>query len=397
MPKLTKTAVDNFKAPEKGDTWHWDTELEGFGVRVQSSGRKTYVVRYRVKDEKRTQRKETIARCTDMPPEKARELARKIFAQVAEGKDPVAERRTSEDAPTVADMEKRYTKEHAKPFKKARSAELDEKNWRLHILPAMGELKVKEVTEAHILKLHGKLSEKPATANQVLALLSKSFNLAEKWDWRGRNTNPCHDVKKYPIRERELILTPAQIASLNRTLSTLAEERAITRPMADLVRLLMLTGCRLREIMHGRREWLDRERGLLLLPDSKTGQRKIPLSEPCWAIIDKMPPNEWIIPSDRNDGPMITPYKAWALIKKRSGLPKELRIHDLRHTAGSLGHLAGLSQKEIQIMLGHKQMSTTERYLHGVNGEDGSIAAKLSNVITLAWSDGKPVGKAAAA
>lgn len=385
MPRLTKTLVDNEKIPATGDAWLWDSDVEGFGVRIQASGRKTYVVRYRVKDTK-TQRKQTIGRCSDIPPDKARELARKVFAQVAEGKDPVGDRREVEDAPTVADLEKRYTKEHAKPRKKPRSVELDDKNWRLHILPVLGTKRVKDVTEADILSLHGSLSEKPATANQVLALLSKSFNLAEKWSMRPRHTNPCHEVEKYTITERELILSHDQIKTLGETLATLVDECLIEPAMADLFRLLMMTGCRLREIMHAEMAWVDRERNLLLLPDSKVGQRKIPLAPASMAIIDSMPKGQtWLIPGRDTNGPMITPYKAWARIKAHAKLPKELRIHDLRHTAGSLGHMAGLTQKQIQLMLGHKQMSTTERYLHGA-GDQAEVAEKMSNVIIGNWA-----------
>lgn len=384
MAKLTKTLVESTKAPEKGDTYVWDSELQGFGVRIQASGRKTYIARYRVKNAERTQRKLTIARCSDMPPEKARELARKVFAQVAEGKDPVGERRETVEAPTVTDLQARYMKEHAGPFKKEASAELDEKNWRLHILPAIGSKRVGEVTEAMVLKLFGSLSEKPATANQCLALLSKAMNLAEKWEWRDRNSNPCHGIKKYKVKQRELILTPDQIRKLSESLDSLVMSCQIDKPMADLVRLLMLTGCRLREIMHARREWVDRERNLLILPDSKVGQRKIPLAPASLAIIDTCD-SEWLIPGRVKGEPMITPYKAWARIKKHASLPKELRIHDLRHTAGSLGHLAGLSQKEIQLLLGHKQMSTTERYIHGAQGGEQSVVAKISEVITGAW------------
>ena len=101
MPKLTKTLVDNAKPPATGDAWIWDAEVEGFGVRVQASGRKTYVVRYRTADSSRTQRKMTLARCSDVPPDKARELARKVFAQVAEGNDPAADRKPSKAAPEV--------------------------------------------------------------------------------------------------------------------------------------------------------------------------------------------------------------------------------------------------------------------------------------------------------
>lgn len=385
MPKLTKTLVDNTQ-PGAADVWVWDSELEGFGLRVKPTGRKTYVVRYRTRGD-RTQRKHTLGRCTDFPPEKARELARKVFTQVAEGGDPANERRVESESPTVTDLMHRYQNEHAGPFKKARSGELDEKNWRIHILPVLGDKRVVEVTRAQILVLHGNLSYKPATANQCLALLSKAFNLAEDWELRPRNTNPCHRIKKYDLPERELILSPAQIKRLNGVLDQLMREREIARPVADLVRLLMVTGCRLREIMHARREWIDRERSLLLLPDSKTGQRRIPLSGAAMAIIEAMPPgDDWLIPGRVKGEKLINPYKPWAIIKRRAGLPRELRLHDLRHTAGSLGHMAGLSQKQIAEMLGHKQLSTTERYLHGVVGDRAAVAEKMGQVIVGAWS-----------
>lgn len=384
MPKLTKTLVDSCK-PSDTDQWIWDSELPGFGIRIQVSGRKTYVARYRTHD--RVQRKLTLARCSDMPPDRARDLARKAFATVAEGGDPTKARRVEKDAPTVADLQDRYMNEHAKPFKKATSTRLDDANWRLHILPQLGKKKVKDVKRSDILTLHGSLSEKPATANQVLALLSKAFNLCETWEWRPRNSNPCHEVKKYNIRERELILSAAQIKTLSSTLDDMLAAGEISEPMSNLVRLLMLTGCRLREIMHAQRDWVDTERQLLVLPDSKVGQRKIALSGPAMDIINGIAATEtWLIPGRRHGQPMDTPYKAWARIKERAGLPAELRIHDLRHTAGSLGHMAGLSQKQIQIMLGHKQMSTTERYLHGATGDDAVIAAKLGSVITGALS-----------
>lgn len=93
MPKLTKTMIDAAKPLPDDDTWIWDSEVEGLGVRIRKSGRKTYVVRYRVRNAQRTQRKMHLAPCSHITPDKARELARKVFSRVADGQDPLADAR----------------------------------------------------------------------------------------------------------------------------------------------------------------------------------------------------------------------------------------------------------------------------------------------------------------
>ena len=384
MPKLTKTIIDNTPFDPDRDIWIWDTELPGFGLRIQSSGRKTYVARYRTADH--TQRKQTIARCSDMPPDRARDQARKVFALAAEGKDPMEQKRAKVDTITLEDLRDRYMKEHATPFKKAHSVDNDKGNWRRHLIPYFKGRKVASITRSDVLALVGSLAERPATANQVLALLSKAMSLADEWGMRPGLANPCARVKKFRINERELILSPDQIIALNTTLTDLVESDEIPRAMANLVRLLMITGCRLNEIMSARREWVDVERRLLLLPDSKVGQRRIPLSQAAMDIIATVHEGKWLIPGRVHGQHLQTPYKLWKLIKQRAGLPMELRHHDLRHTAGSLGHMAGLTQKQIATMLGHKQLSTTERYLHGFVGDNAKSADTISSVITAGWT-----------
>jgi Site-specific recombinase XerD len=385
--RITKSLIDAIE-PGQTDVWIWDRELPGFGIRVQPSGRKTYVVRYRTRRGMTHQRKMTIARCCDLTPDKAREQARKVFAAVADGRDPVGDmRQAAADAKTMQDLKVHYMRLHAKPFKKPRSIELDEKNWRLHVLPAIGNKQVREVTKTDILSIHGSLSSHPATANQVLAMLSKAFNLAEDWEWRERNTNPTDGVKKFSIPIRETILSTAQLQRLHLALAAMVEDRSVPKEFGDLVRLLILTGCRLREIMHAKREWVDDERRVLVLPNTKVGRRIIALSQPCMDIIRGIPrSNEWLIPGRVANKPMITPYSMWRRLKKRAGLPDELRIHDLRHTAGSMAHAAGLTQKQVAIMLGHRQLSTTERYIHGLHGEGARVMDTLASVITQSWS-----------
>lgn len=375
MPKLTKTIIDAIATSDR-ELWVWDSTLPGFGVRAQDSGRKTYVARYRTHDG--TQRKFTIGRCCDLTPDQARELARKAFATAAAGGDPAKQRQDTRMAPTVAELHERYMRLHA-PYKKPSSVRLDKRNWAKHILPAIGSRKVESITSEDVLALHGGLSITPVTANHVRALISKAMNLAISWGLR-RSGNPCQGVKRYRIRQRERVLTPQELARLYVALP-------VHGPIRDLVLLLLLTGCRLSEILHARRDWVDVQRKLLLLPDSKVGQRRIALPDAALDIIAAMPEQQaWLIPGKRRDTHMEKPYAAWYKILKSADL-EGLRFHDLRHTAGSLGHMAGLTQRQIADMLGHSSMATTERYLHGYAGDNARSVDVVAERITSAWKD----------
>lgn len=382
MPKLTKTVIDHLK-PAGAETYAWCAELPGFGVRVLASGRKTYVARYRTAAGQ--QRKQMLGRCCDLAPEKAREMARKVFALVAEGKDPMAERaEKAARQQTVADLRDRYMAEHARPFKKPASVVNDEGNWRLHIIPRLGGRLVRDLTKADVTRLVGELAAHRAVANQCIALLSKAFALAEEWGWRAPGTNPCRGVKKFKLAERETILSLEDICALETAMVDLHAEGRISRGVVGLIRLLLLTGCRLTEIMHAERAWVDADRRLLLLPDSKTGQRRIALSAAAMQEIEDLPAGRWLIAGRTADQHMVNPHGAWSMIKARARLPARMRLHDLRHSVGSLGHMAGLTQRQVKVQLGHKNMATTERYLHGSHDEAAMVAEKVAAIIQAA-------------
>ena len=383
MPKLTKTAVDNASAGDK-ETWIWCAELPGFGVRVQPSGRKTYVARYR--NQAHQQRKYTIGRCCDLTPDQARALARKVFAEVADGHDPAAGKSALRSAPTMADLRDRYLTEHAKPFKKQTSAKQDEDNWRRNITPLLGDsTRVADVTRADVLKMVGKMVDRPAAANQCIALLSKAMNLAELWGWR-KDMNPCRHVKKLRLREHDTILSADQIRTLTATMDDMVDHQEIPSSMADLVKLLMLTGCRLNEIMSARQEWVDRDLKVLRLPDSKVGQRVIPLPTAAMEIIEAIPAGEWLIPGRIAKEHLKQPHGMWSRIRVRARLPAGIRPHDLRHNYGSLGHRLGASLRQVAGVLGHSNLSTTERYTHAAATETSRTAEMIAAEIARSMS-----------
>ena len=369
MPKITKAIVD---ALQPG-AWAWDATLPGFGVRAQDSGRKTYVARYRTRTGR--QRKLTLGRCCDLSPEQARELARRAFAAVAGGQDPAGERVEARQAPGMADLEAAYWAQHA-PYKKASSLVHDRRNWR-RIQAAVGRRRVADVTAADCVALHASLAATPATANHTRALLGKAMALAVSWGWRP--SNPVRGTPRFRIAARETILSPTQLAAMDAALA------AFPAPFAALVRLLALTGCRLNEIAAARRDWVDLQRRVLVLPDSKTGPRVVPLPAAAVAIIQAMPAHQWLIPGKSAGRHLGHPWEAWKRLKTAAGLPPRLRIHDLRHTAGSLGHAAGLSQRQIADQLGHSDLATTARYLHGV-GSRAAAAEVVAAAVAAQWA-----------
>lgn len=384
MPKLTKTAIDKAKDDVNKDLYLWCSEVPGFGVRIQPGGRKTYIVRYR--NQTGAHRKMTLARCCDMTPEKARDFARKVFFDVAAGKDPSADRRDAKEAPTVAELWVRYLRDYAKVFKKPSSVISDEKTWRLYVGPALGDKKVADVTKTDVNRIVAELADRPATGNHAISLMGKMFTLAEDWGFREPNTNPLRRYKRYRLQERECILSLEQVADVDRAMDEMVAERSLLYSMACMVRLWLLTGCRNAEIRLAERSWVDFNRKLLLLPDSKVGQRRIPLPDAAIEIIKTLPEGKWLIPGRLAGKPIGAPHGIWKRIAARAGIPLHSRPHDLRHTVGSLGHNAGLSQKQIQQQLGHRQMSTTERYIHGIASAQAKAANQIANIITAGWA-----------
>ncbi|MEE9296954.1 MAG: site-specific integrase, partial [Phycisphaerae bacterium] len=227
-------------------------------------------------------------------------------------------------------------------------------------------------------------------ANRMVALLSKSFNLAELWNLRPDGTNPCLHIEKYPEKKRERYLTPDELKRLGKALAEVEREQWSVPSIIPLVRLLVLTGCRLREIMLARWEWVDFEAGTLTLPDSKTGAKIILLTPPALAVlnaIERREDNPYIIAGRKPGKHLVTPTTAWGHIRKRASLP-DLRMHDLRHTFGAAGAGSGLSLPIIGALLHHKDSSSTARYSH-VDQDPLRRAAETTAAALDGWLNGK--------
>jgi integrase len=133
---------------------------------------------------------------------------------------------------------------------------------------------------------------------------------------------------------------------------------------AAAIRLLLFTGCRLREILHLKWEQVDLERGLLFLADSKTGRKTVILNAPALTVLTRLDRlGSYVVPGDHPDRPRADLKRPWEAVAKRAGLDG-VRLHDLRHTYASFGAGGGLGLPIIGRLLGHTQASTTQRYAH---------------------------------
>jgi integrase len=148
------------------------------------------------------------------------------------------------------------------------------------------------------------------------------------------------------------------------------ESEGVNASSLTIARLLALTGARKNEIAGLRWRYVDFQRGVLILPDSKTGARVIPLGAPALAVLvawgerfDTMSGDQFVFPAERGEGHHDGAYKVWRRLREKAEL-SDVRLHDLRHTHASTGVALNQSLHIVGKILGHRKAETTARYSH---------------------------------
>jgi integrase len=297
---------------------------------------------------------------------------------------------------SLAAFAKRYLSEYSVTKKKAASAHMDGLNLTNHVLPAMGQRLLIHIDRTDIAQLHHAMRDKPTAANRVLALVSHMMTMAEKWGLRPEGSNPCRHVDRYPERKRERFLSTDELARLGAVLAD-AEAKGAAPPQAvACVRLLLLTGARLGEILTLQWPHVDFDRACLRLPDSKTGAKVVHLNAPALALLadlTRLEGSPYVIFGEREGRPFGGIQKAWQRLRARAGL-EDLRLHDLRHSFASVGAADGLSLPIIGALLGHTQAATTQRYAHLAADPLRQATERVGRRIAEAMSAGQAHGDA---
>lgn len=379
MAKLTKRLVESAEVRER-EYMIWDSDIAGFGVRVLPSGRRSYLVQYRVGTRSR---RLTFGGHGVLTPEQARTLAIQALANVRSGGDPAEDRKHRREAITVRELAERFDREHIAVRVKESTAKEYRRNLRRFILPALGRLRVEEVTRADVAKFHHDLRHIPYQANRNIEIVSKMFSLAEMWGLRPDGSNPRRHIRKYVEQKRERFLSAAELKRLDEVLGEMESERVEPASAIAAVRLLVLTGCRLNEIMKLRWEHVDLPAGMLRLPDSKTGAKTVHLGQAAadaLAALSRDTFNPHVIPGTLPGKPLSDLQPFWRRVRTRVGL-KDVRIHDLRHTYASVAVAAGQSLPMIGKLLGHTQVQTTARYAHLAGDPVQAAANDVSSAI----------------
>jgi integrase len=385
--KITKRIVNAIK-PNCSEYTLWDSLVTGFGIRVRSSGAKTYVVVYRAGSGRGAPvRRFTIAAVGKIAPEAARARAKAILGSVVHGHDPAHQKTTERQTPSMAELADRFMTDHVEAKRKSGTAKFYQDILDRIVKPALGTTKVDKLTRQQVGKLHSSLSDTPFQANRMLAVVGSMYSFAGRTGVIPEGINPARGIDKFRESRRERFLTGEELERLGSAIReaetigipwTVNESKTTAKHLpqptnrytrispfsAAAIRLLLFTGCRLREILHLQWGQVDMERGLLFLADSKTGKKSIILNAPALTVLNGLERlGPYVVPGDNPEQPRPDLKRPWGAITKRAGLVG-VRLHDLRHTYASFGAGGGLGLPIIGRLLGHTQAATTARYAH---------------------------------
>jgi integrase len=407
--KLTKRAVD---AAAKGSVRYeiWDKELAGFGLRIETSGKKTFLVRHRVGGGRRAvRRKVTVGRYGVVTPDAARAEAKKLLGKAANGRDPADVRGANRREMTIAQLIVQYEREGCviqrgtlkgskmKPMTKRQTlARLNN-----HIVPLIGRKKISDVRSKDIEQIdrdvtagktardvkggkHARIIVRggPGMARKVIRDLSAVFTFAQRHELAAGNPVTIAAVNKVD-NKRKRFLTLEEVQRLGAALKTL-EAKGANRKAIDIARLWVVTGFRRNEAAGLKKAEIDFDRGGVRLIDSKEGESVRPIGASALMMLRSLPAygdSPYFFPAERGEGFYVGTGRIWQQAITLAELPG-VTPHTLRHTMGSHSVSLGDSLKLTAAILGHASTASTEVYAHMQHDPSKVAADRVSGTLS---------------
>ncbi|AZO17349.1 DUF4102 domain-containing protein [Mesorhizobium sp. M2A.F.Ca.ET.043.05.1.1] len=389
MAKLNKRTVDQ-AGPEKSDYFLWDDELPGFGLRVFSSGKRSYLVQYRAKG--RT-RRFTIGPHGVWAPEAARKEARILIGRIAQGDNPAEMKLLDAQTITVSELCTRYLADceaglvpgkGGRP-KKPSTMEIDRSRIKRHIRPLLGNRRVTEITSADIAKFlrdvaNGKTRADIKTKKRGRAIVRGGIGTGSRgvgllggiFTYAIREgiieKNPVHGFRKPKDRVRDRRLSDREYRALGKILAGAAFDPQFSTA-TKMARTLALTGCRRGEIINLRVGEIDLERSCIRLEDSKEGASTRAIGLPVVELLQPLLSNDeanFVFPGTEEGKPLVGFPKLWEKLVKDTPL-ESVTPHVLRHSFASVANDLGFTESTIAALVGHSRGTITSRYIHTVD------------------------------
>lgn len=358
--KLTKKIIEDIvyqgTAPRRDV--RWDSELPGFGLRVYPSGKKTFILSYRVNGRKHLL---ALGNFGVLTLDQARRIARQELAKVLSGVNPLdKKKKQTPQEQTIKALCETYLSRYACTHKK--SWQEDERRINKHIIPRWGNHAIKSISHTDVAAFHAQLGKNaPYEANRLARLLAKMFNLAAQWGFLGENhSNPTQNIHFFKEEKRDRWIKQDEMPRLAKAL-----EQEQNQVAAQAIWMYLLTGARKTELLRAKWSDIDWERKELRIPETKSGRvHYIPLSQAAHDLLQNIPQqkdNPYIFPGHIKEHHLINITKPWKRVCQQAEL-ENVRLHDLRRTVGSWLAQSGSSLHLIGKILNHSNQSTTAIY-----------------------------------
>ena len=386
MTKLTKRTSDALKPDPRRDTFLWDGELRGFGVRVKPSGTKTFMIQYR-NLEGRTRRC-VIGQYGVLTVEQARDMAQKKLAAVIDGADPSAERHAIRQGFTVSALCDWYLTEaeagrligrNRRPIK-ASSLSGDRSRIALHIKPLIGNRVVSQLKLADIERLQGDIAAgRTARARKIgrggqtaggIGVAARAISTLRSLLNHARRlglieVSPATGVRIMAPQKLKRYLSAGEIRHLGKVMTQMEREGEHPTGLAA-IRVMLLTGFRRMEVLAMRKEWVQPDDNLVRFPDTKSGPQIRVAGDAAMTVLEAQAlrsHSHYIFPADWGDGHFVGVVRVLQRVCMRAGLV-EVTPHTLRHSFASMAAAQGFSELTISGLLGHAPRGVTQRYVH---------------------------------
>jgi integrase len=352
---FTKASIDRLPIPDKGWAYHYDLKVQGLGIGIGKTGKKTFVLYRKISGKPE---RLTLGPYPDLTIEKARGKASEINSAIASGANPADAKRGRAAELTFAELFSQYIQRHAKLHKRTWAEDIQ--RFEQYLAASLGKKKLSMVNRQLVAAVHTNITMagRPVVANRVLALVSSIFGWAVSAGLM--ENNPVRGIKHNREKSRDRFL---QSDELPRFFNALAEEENET--MRDYFLLSLLTGARRANMLS--MQWADvnMERAEWHLKTTKNdAPQTVTLSPEAIEILNSRmnrSSSPFVFPGSGKTGHLAEPKKGWQRVLVRAKLD-DVRIHDLRRTLGSWQAKQGASLAIIGKSLNHKNLNTTAIY-----------------------------------